>query len=91
MTIAEVLPIVGSTDCVVLGDYSTRKTGRFENLLRCTETGNVVWRAELPQHNDGAYVEARWQGKELRANTWDGWLVSLDPSTGKIISVQFVK
>jgi hypothetical protein len=67
----------------------------FYNLLRVDGQGNLIWRAELPasaspDRHDG-FVEIRWEGSNIAANTWSGWYALIDPGTGKIREQEFVK
>src|SRR5258708_32696146 len=57
----------------------------FSNLLRLSGQGHLLWQAELPvsaptDRHDG-YVEIRWEGATIAANTWSGWYVLIDPGT----------
>ena len=70
----------------------------FRNLLRRTRDNLVVWRAELPDPDAvgtyDSYVELRWANKAdqiVAANTWSGYYVLIDPRTGNIKSLEFVK
>jgi hypothetical protein len=87
-----VLPIRGTEDCIVLLDPDAHLTGQFQNLLRLSAGGSVVWQADLPvgQHND-AYVAVEWSGGRLVANTWSAYRVDLDVNNGRILRSTFTK
>jgi len=86
-----ILPLPHSEDAVILLDYMAGPRN-FANLIRMAPSGKVLWRAEPPETSaDDAYVECRWQGDALVANSWSGYLVEIDLATGKPSSSQFVK
>ena len=90
------LPVPGSDDRIVLLNPDLGHPQQpFYNLFRTDSHGNTVWRAELPwpertDRHDG-YVEIRWDGPSIAANTWSGWYVLIDPESGKILSKEFVR
>ena len=60
---------------------------RYHNLIRLNAAGAVVWTAELPSNTTpDCVVSVRMDGCVIRANTWSGWLVTLDGQTGKIFA-----
>ena len=89
MKVVAALPIDGER-CLILLDTAASKQEVFENLLCVECVGNVVWKAELPDQPD-AFVKFEMVADGLRAWTWSGWALRLDPATGKILGRQFVK
>lgn len=87
----QTLPVPGSDDCLVLLEYWARAQHGFQNLLRVRPDGAIVWRAELPDPRDDAYVGFRWIDQTLSAGSWSGYQVVLDPHTGRICSMSFTK
>jgi hypothetical protein len=86
-----IMPLPGSSDAVILLDYMTGPKN-FANLIRITPGGSVLWRAQPPEvSTNDAYVEVRWRGDALIANSWSGYLVQIDLTTGKPTSSEFVK
>lgn len=86
-----VLPVPGSDEGIVLLEYWAQPQHGFRNLMRCRPDGSVVWRAELPDERDDAYVEVRWTAEGLQAGSWSGYQVLFDPDNGRIISLTFTK
>jgi hypothetical protein len=87
-----VLPIGGTNDAIVMLNPDACRAGSFQNLLRVSADGSVMWRAELPgRQGDDAYVAVRWAGAQLLANTWSTYLVRLDVDTGRILESTFTK
>src|SRR5437899_1726494 len=84
------LPVPSSDDRIVLLNPDLGHPHQpFHNLLRLDGRGKLVWQADLPasaaiDRHDG-YVEIRWEGVNIAANTWSGWWVLIDPGTGKIL------
>lgn len=90
MPVREVLTVPHTTDVVVLGDRS-RAPVRYQNLLRCSSAGEVVWVAEpLPSVGD-SYVAIEISDGRFLVNTWQGFRLEMDLQTGRILSSQFVK
>ena len=86
-----VLPVVGAADAVVLLDPDAHMKEPFRNLVRISAGGAVIWRAELPGRTDDAYVAVRFDGIQLQANTWSGYLVTLDIDSGRVLEATFTK
>jgi hypothetical protein len=87
---ADVLPIDGSNDCVVLCRHDEVVRGPFRNVARLAPRGGIVWQVELPQAGD-AYVAIKWMNGLLVATSWSGYSVRLDVGTGRILDSIFVK
>jgi hypothetical protein len=89
MKVVAASPIDGAR-CIILLDTAASKQEVFENLLCVERSGKVVWKAELPDQPD-AFVKFEMTAEGLRAWTWSGGMLRLDPATGKILERQFVK
>jgi hypothetical protein len=86
-----IAPLLGSHDMIVLLDYMAGPKN-FANLIRLAPDGRVVWRLAPPEGpTNDAYVDLRWRGDELVANSWSGYLVRIDPASGRMTSSEFVK
>ena len=77
---------------LVLFDWSLDTKVRLENLVLLDTAGMFVWAAQLPEGTaPDCFVNVRYDGKTLSANSWSCHLVTLDLRTGKILGQQFVK
>jgi len=77
---------------VALYDCGESKSGNFRNLVRLRRTGGLVWTAALPQHGvNDCFTAVTWDGPLLRANTFSGYAVWLDPESGEHVRSIFVK
>ena len=86
-----VLPLPGSDDAVVLLDHMAGPKN-FANLIRLAPDGRVLWRLAPPEGStNDAYVDLRWRGDQLLANSWSGYLVRIDAASGQMTSSEFVK
>jgi hypothetical protein len=91
LPIHTLLSIPDIEDCIVLLNY-WENGNRFQNLLRINSTGSVVWRAMLPSDvGVDSYVRTKWQSGDLLAWSWSGFMVTIDISTGNIITQKFTK
>ncbi len=90
--VEQVMPLPASDDCIVLLAHE-RGPKVFRNVLRLGPTGEEVWVADIPEPTGpDAYVEINWdQEAALTASSWSGYLVSLDPESGRIKEAEFVK
>jgi hypothetical protein len=89
--IETILPVAGSNDAIILVDYYGGPR-RFKNLLRINPRGQPVWIADLPVPSESdRYVQVQWDENGLTANSWAGYWVKLDPDSGEITNVEFVK
>lgn len=86
-----VLPTPSSDAFLVLLRYDRGPTTAFRNLLRLQPDGAVVWQAELPDRGYDAYTDVEWRNHVLTAFSWSGFLVVLDPDSGRILSTRFTK
>jgi outer membrane protein assembly factor BamB len=72
--------------------FGEKKRGAFNNLILLRPDGTVIWRAELPNSSSGdAYVEFQFSNGKLFANSWSGYRVEIDVSSGKLLTREFVK
>lgn len=87
-----VLALEGSNDCIVLLRYEDAPAGPNTNLLRLAPTGEIVWRAGLPsdEAND-TYVSVSRTADGVVANSWSGYWVRVDESSGMILERVFTK
>lgn len=86
-----VSPLDGERGAIVLLDYMAGPKN-FANLLRVRADGTVAWQASPPDESgNDAFVEFRWDGDELVANSWSGFRLRLDPATGVVRGQAFVK
>jgi hypothetical protein len=81
---------------VTLFDWQDAPVEKFQNLVRISPSGEIVWRAELPHDPDltdgfDAYVYVAWHEGRLTANSFSCFRVELDPATGLIVSAEFTK
>ena len=89
--VSSIAPIPDSEDCLVLLDRDVQpRPQHFENALRVGPDGTTRWRGELPQAPD-VYVEIDWAAEGPVAWSWSGFMVRLDPETGRIRSSVFTK
>ncbi len=90
------LPIPDAPDCIVLLDWR-RSTG--SNLLRMGPDGSVIWRASHPlvgpygvSTSFDAYVRiSDMRQSTLGANSYSGFLDTIDLATGRAIASEFAK
>jgi outer membrane protein assembly factor BamB len=91
MSISKALPLHHG---IVLLLEPTKNWGSHQNLVCLDSEGSVVWRAPLldssPYPKEYANVSIRSDGL-LIAHTWGGLQVTIDPVTGQVTSVVFVK
>lgn len=77
---------------LVVFDWSPYTDARLENLVLVDAAGFFVWAAQLPDGTfPDCFVGVRVYGGTLSANTWSGYVVTLDPQTGRILAQHFVK
>ena len=78
--------VPGSADRIIFLKPLGR--GQDENLIRVSNAGSLVWRAQLPETDD-SWVACRFEGGVVFANSWSCYLVRLDANSGQIISKTF--
>jgi len=77
---------------VVLFDSCSNAQPRAENLVLLDTAGAFSWAAQLLEGTSpDSFVNVKVDGRTLSANTRSGYLVTLDPRTGRILSQRFVK
>lgn len=79
------LSIPNSGDSIVMLNHQQA----FQNVLRCSSNGSIVWLAELPEKSGDVYTNLEWHKQKLRAFSWSCFSVILDVETGKILSSVF--
>lgn len=84
------LPSDDGKRCVLLLDPGASRRPIYENLLCIDESGQRIWVARLPDSTD-AFVSVHPSGEVLRATSWSGWSLLLEPDTGAEIKRTFVK
>ena len=85
--IKTLLSIPNSEDSIVMLNHQQA----FQNVLRCSSNGSIVWVAELPEKSGDVYTNLEWHKQKLRAFSWSCFSVTLDVETGKILSSVFTK
>lgn len=67
-------------------------SGPEENLVCFEPDGRVRWKAKLPTSDPGdCFVGVTLEGDLIRANSWSGYAVWLNPRTGEAVRTQFTK
>jgi outer membrane protein assembly factor BamB len=80
-----VWPLPPTSDALILLRWEKRFTeNQFRNLLRIQPDGRVVWAAELPSTDADMWVEAGVVAGRIRATSWTGFTVDIDPATGRL-------
>jgi hypothetical protein len=77
-------------NCIILLDPDSSEKPRFENLFCLARDGDIVWTASLPETRD-TFVELRFRGEQVVANSWSAFLLTIDPSTGSVLNCEFTK
>ena len=71
---------------------SDHVSARRQNLVRVDSRGAIVWRADLPGDEVAdAYLEMELEPQHVKATSWSGYRVAVDPSTGRVVKREFVK
>lgn len=86
--VARAIPLYDTGECAVLVEEADGRNPR--NIVRVRSDGSVVWHAQ-PAPDFGPYVEMTIHDHHLRAWSWSGYLVDIDPDNGSILSAVFVK
>lgn len=81
----------GGSDIVVLLEIPRAGYKRDGNLLCVSEDGDILWWAELTDTGRDAYVELIVDSANITAQTWEGYLCVISPTTGRIQSRLFTK
>jgi hypothetical protein len=90
---AKRVEIPGSSDFIQLIPYDSFGAPKhFQNLSRCSASGETVWVAELPTRSDNdAYTNAEIQGEQVVAWSWSCYRVELNLHSGAIEKSVFTK
>jgi hypothetical protein len=85
------ISVADSDDVIVLLDYMGGPKN-FRNVLRVARSGDIVWRAELPDRSGPeAYVSLELGSDGLVGYSWSGYSVVLEVDSGRITRSEFVK
>lgn len=88
----ETSSVTADGNVLVLLKFAAKKFADFNNLVLLSNSGRVIWRAELPEPSSGdAYTEFELSNHRLLANSWSGHRVKINLLDGKLISRKFVK
>jgi len=90
-SIAEAFELPGRV--IVLFDEAayTEKFGQFQNLIALKETGELLWKAELPTTTSGDRYYKIAERHPLVAYSIYSYNCEIDPATGKIKARTFIK
>jgi hypothetical protein len=87
--VAKTLPCDG--DYIVLLDYYDASQARlWANLRRLRPDGQVVWAAQPPSSGD-VFTGVDWREGRLVAWTWECFMITVDPASGRLIEKVFTK
>ena len=92
--ILQVLDLPNDDGRVIILDWSANSHDRrLENLICLSIDGTNRWKASLPSGTgpSDCFIEVTLDGDVLRANTWSGWALWLDPKNGHVVRSSFVK
>ncbi|MFF2347692.1 hypothetical protein [Pseudarthrobacter sp. NPDC058119] len=93
VTVLDVKELPAEKSFLVLLDYMEMGEGPAHNLARISEVGAIVWTADLPETGSSECylsMDLSDDGTVL-ANTWNGYRVTLDSVTGKVLGMEFTK
>jgi hypothetical protein len=85
-TNVKIMAVPGSSDFIQLLPYDGVGTPKyFQNLSRCSASGESLWIAELPTRSDGdAHVDAQIEGNRIIAWSWSCYRVELSIDSGAV-------
>jgi hypothetical protein len=87
--VSKVLPC--EDDYIVLLDYYGASQARlWANLRRLRSDGGVVWAASTPSPSD-MFTDVEWYDGRLTAWTWECFMITVDPKTGRLLEKVFTK
>jgi hypothetical protein len=90
-TVTQALVLQNGEKCVILLDPSScLELKSHRNLFCLDRDGQIAWIASLPETYD-RFVEIRVGPVGLLANSHSGYLVTLEPATGRVIDQVFTK
>ena len=94
--VQSVLAIPGSDDAIVILEHNAGprfdhgRIRRWPSLVRVRADGRVVWRAAAVDVQD-SWLDVYWSTGGLIGNTGSGFLVKLDPDTGRELSRELLE
>lgn len=94
--VQSVIAIPGTDDALVILEHEAGPRadhGRvrgWPNLVRVRADGDVLWRAAATDAQD-SWVHVYWSSAGLIGNTWSGFVIRLDPDTGRELSRELVE
>jgi outer membrane protein assembly factor BamB len=93
VTVLDVKELPAEKSVIVLLDYMEMGEGPTRNLAKLREQGELVWIADLPEGGTReCYVSMDLAGDgAIFANTWNGYRVTIDGKTGKVLGKKFTK
>lgn len=92
LPVKRLFPLSARDACIVLCDPDAQLCGRFENVMRISGDGSVVWRAALPSAaGDDCYTELGCERDVIVAQSWTGYRVRIAPSDGALLDFTFTK
>jgi hypothetical protein len=89
--IAEAFELDGRVIALFDPDAYTEKFGQFQNLIALKETGELLWKAELPTNDSGDRYYKIAERRPLVAYSIYSYNCEIDPATGKIKDRIFIK
>jgi hypothetical protein len=92
--IVKSIALPGTSDAIVLweGVLNRLNARNDHNLVRLNGRGEIIWTAQLPERtNPDSFVDVRFEGNVLAANTWSCYLVTLDAENGILLTKTFTK
>ena len=85
-----VLMLKDGDGCLVLVDYSSSTVPICRNLFRVGIDGSIIWTAGLLPFGD-SYASIRFDNDSVIANTWGGWVVSVNVADGGVTQIKFTQ
>jgi hypothetical protein len=89
--IAEAFELHGRVIVLFDPDAYTEKFGQFQNLIALKETGDLLWKAELPTADSGDRYYKIANRLPLVAYSIYSYECEIAPATGKIKARTFIK
>jgi hypothetical protein len=89
--IAEAFELDGRVIVLFDPNAYTEKFGQFQNLIALKETGDLLWKAELPTHDSGDCYYKIANRLPLVAYSIYSYECEIAPATGKIKARTFIK
>jgi hypothetical protein len=89
--ISEAFELYGKIIVLLNPDAYMEKFGQFQNLIALKETGELLWKAELPTTNSGDCYYKIASQLPLLVYSFSSWECEIDPATGRINARTFFK